>query len=403
MKILPALLFLFPFFGAVSGPIDTLDAAIASREISISTVDWLNDVIDPLKKTDPEALQYYALLARDLARDLNYKRGEATALSLVGIAFWQRDAHEQSMEYYFQALTLFQEEGDKLGEGQVLTNIGNTYDEIGRTQEAKRYVQRAIAIFQEIDDFKRLSWARLNLGVIHFYEEKYDSSLFYFSRVLDYRRARGDTSGMALLHLNIANVVEMQENMAEAVSNYRNALALIKKDELIISNIYLGLGNALLKTGDDQGLAYIDSGLQVALATDQFEMQRQAWGFYRDYYLARSEYAKAYDYLLKEYEQDREIRGKQVQEEIEIINLKYEDEKKARELAQLEAQKDRQNLIYTIIIISILFVLVVAGLTILLQRIRIQNAALKERGIRGSVRVQNQRTHFLRAEFHSEK
>ena len=377
MRNFVVLFFLFPY--VAFSQIDTLQQELDRREISIETVDWLNKTISPLQRTNTEALEKYARQALEMATDLDYPTGVADAHMMIGISFWARDLHDQAMEHYFIALDIFQETDNKPRVAKVLMNIGNTYDELSQTEKAKSFVQRAMAMFEELKDSSELITSKLNLGVIYFYENKFDSSLFFFEQVRDYRIKQKDSSSIALIYLNLANVYEFKDDMVRANEHYRLARNFVRPHELLLCNIYLGLGNGLLLVGrEKEGLLHLDSGLHMAKETDQAYMQQVAYSSYRGYYERNKDFEQAYHYLDMEYELDGRIRGKQVQEEVEVVNLKYEGEKKARQLAVLENEKAQKQYYLRIAIVLGVAILIAAVLVISLLRLKVKNARLKE-------------------------
>ncbi|MDW3194426.1 MAG: tetratricopeptide repeat protein [Cytophagales bacterium] len=369
MRTLFACLFFIPIL--LSAQIPAIDDSLNQMGDKVETVDWLNDTLKVFPRADLAALEYYAKYSIELARQLEYKQGEAQALGYLGISYWGRDRHQEAMEQYLEALRLFREIGDQARSARVLVNIGNTYDELGQTDKAMEYVQEAIDILTELDDQKRLSQAQLNLGVIFFYQEAYDSSLFYFEEVMKFRIQGQDTAGIALLNLNIANVYEFKKDITTAADYYLKALNMVKPEDLLRANIYLGLGNAYLLTGRDvAGLKYLDSGLNMAVETEQAYMQQVAVSYFKEHYLRQNEFEKAYEYLEQEYELDDQIRGEKVQEQVEVLTLKFEDEKKAKQLAELETEKAQQRLFFIAIVLTSVLLLSLAIFIVLTLRNR---------------------------------
>ncbi len=373
MKTVFACFCFIPFF--LNAQIPAIDDSLKKLGNGVEAIDWLNDTLKAFPRADLVALEYYARHAINLSQQIDYKKGEAQGYGYLGVSYWGRDRHQEAMEQYLEALRLFQEIGDRGREARILVNIGNTYDELGQTDKAMEYVQQAIAILEEIDDQKRMSQAQLNLGVIFFYQEAYDSSLYYFEEVMKYRVQQKDTAGIALLNLNIANVFEFKKDIVTAAEYYHEALRLVKPDDLLRANIYLGLGNAYLLTGRDVvGLNYLDSGMNMAVQTEQAYMQQVALSYYKEHYLRQSQFEKAFEYLEKEYKLDDQIRGDKVQEQVEVLTLKYEDEKKAKQLAALEAEKAQQKLFLVLTLFGVFLLISIAIFIVLTLRNRERQA-----------------------------
>ncbi|MEQ9545624.1 MAG: tetratricopeptide repeat protein, partial [Marinobacter sp.] len=59
---------------------------------------------------------------------------------------------QQALDYYNQALPLFQAVGDRRGEATTLNNIGRVYSSLGQKQQALDYYNQALPLFQAVGD-----------------------------------------------------------------------------------------------------------------------------------------------------------------------------------------------------------------------------------------------------------
>ncbi|WP_420319204.1 tetratricopeptide repeat protein [Ekhidna sp.] len=370
------MIFLFPVLSFSQA--DTLQQQFKSREQTRETVDWIHKELIKIQSKAPQDAEILSRLSLDLAEKLNYREGIAQAYFNLGLSYWYRDLHDMAMENYLEALKRFEALEMKSEAARTRMNIGNTYDELGQTNKAKTFIKQSLKSFEELGDSSRVLSGYLNLGVIFFYESNYDSALENFEIVLAHHVARKDTAKMALLHLNIANVYEYMENLPKAIEHYQYARSYVDPTILLAINVDMGLGNALLLNKNPDGIDLIQEGLQKAIQLEQQKMEQFAYESLKEYYVQLSDYQKAYEYLTKEIEIEREWRGKDVQEQIEVLQLKYEDEKKARQLSLLEAEQaeDKFRLAIALSIGSI--VLVGAILLFVILKLRIKNARLRE-------------------------
>ena len=76
-----------------------------------------------------------------LAREVGYRRGEATTLNAIGVAYEKIGQPQKALEFYDQALPILREIGYHRGEAQTLTNIGLIYDRIGQPQGGTNSLQ----------------------------------------------------------------------------------------------------------------------------------------------------------------------------------------------------------------------------------------------------------------------
>ncbi len=373
-----------------ANPVDTVYLEIEERGESMETVDWLNKTIRKFQSSDPSSATTLAREALEISKRLNYDIGTANSLFNIGLSFWYRDLHDQAMEYYLQSLTYFEQAGEESEIARLKMNIGITYDELGQTPKAKRYIIDALNTYTHLQDSARIINGYLNLGVIYFYEEQYDSALYNFQTVEAYAERKRDPEDLALIHLNIGNVYEYMKRIPEAVESYRRAKELVNPEELLAINIDLGLGNALLLNMEiEEGLALVRQGLKRAKLEGQLKNQQDGNKFLKDYYLSVEDFERAFKHQKLEYDLDQQYRGEEIQEQVEVLQLRYEDEKKARELVELRADQEKNR--FYLILSIVVSVAAILGLVLMfyLFKLRIKNAGLKERELRQELEHKN--------------
>lgn len=338
----------------------------------------------------PEMAWELSVVALERSKEIDYTMGIAESYFSIGLSFWYRDLYDQAIENYYEALKIYETLGLKDKVARVKMNLGNNYDELGETEKAKQFIKEALAVFEDIGDTAKILSGYLNLGVVHFYEEEYDSALKNFEVVRDFRIARKDTSELALIYLNIANVYEFMQDMPNAVVNYRKANTLVDPNDLLAVNTELGLGSALMLSGSgEEGERMLKSGLEKAKKSEQRKMEQYAYEQLKEYYSSVGRFKEALDNQELEIALEREWRGEEVLEQVRVLELKYEDEKKARELASVRAERAKERLYLTIAVAIGSALLITSILLVIIIRLRVKNARLKEGELRQELAAKN--------------
>ena len=115
-----------------------------------------------------------------------------------------------------------------------------------------------------------------------------------------------------------------------------------------------------------------------------------AISYYREHYERIGDLVAAYPYLMEEYERDGELRGEQVQKEVEVMRLKYDGERKARELAEINAEKAQQENYLLIVVGGLILLTLIASITIILLKVRIKYEQRKAQLIQQELDHKNQ-------------
>ena len=385
------LIFLYLLSQSTIAQLDSLREVIESKPNDKETVDWIHKTINNYWRSDPKLMEDVARIALEISEEIGYEAGLAKANNQIGISFWARDMYQEATTYYLESMRLFREQDNLQGAATAAINLGTIFDELKQIENAKRYTLQGLRDLNSIGDSLAMSRAELNLGVIYFNEKKLDSALHYFDNVAAYRLQKKDTFGLALVHNNIAAVLEEMESHIESINNYFIARKLVKSDQKqLLNDIFNGLGHNYLILGQtDLGISYIDSALSMASETGQKHLEQVSYSHLKDHYLIKRNFQKAVEYLQKEYELDQEIRGDDVQKQIETLRAQYENEKKEKQLVLLENEKAQSEFQLIVAILTGVFILIAAILIIYTLRLRVRNSKLKQRELRDQLEQKN--------------
>ncbi len=318
-----------------------------------------------------------------MAQEIGYLKGEVKAHNLIGISFWARDLYERAMPHYLEALRISRETGDVQSQATALVNLGSLYDELKQFAQAREMTLKGVRILEQLGDSLRISKGYMNLGVIYNSYNQYDSALICFETSLRYRTLLRDTAGIALALNNMGAVQERIGLYYAAITNLLEARSLAANgDPYILSDIYRGLGHNYLLTGESKkGVAYADSAITLAHVTGRKSVAQLAYSHLKDYYLSAGKFDSAFYFLRKEFETDTELRGSNVQKEIEVLRLKFEDAEKQKELAFLENENLKHLQARNIIVICAvaLIILIFVVLNFLRMKARKDHLILQSR------------------------
>ncbi len=102
-------------------------------------------------------------LSLDAARRLGDRRGEADALTILGLALQEVRRFDEAITAHQDAAAIYRETGDRYRGGLALDGLGLALDEAGRSREAVTAYQDAIAIYRETGDQYREGITRESL------------------------------------------------------------------------------------------------------------------------------------------------------------------------------------------------------------------------------------------------
>lgn len=278
MKIIPRYCFLpFLFFVAPiiccfsqdRSKLDSLEILLGKVKDDTGRAIVLCDIAFELRFVNPELALKRAVEAIEICRKVRYKKGEAKAENIVGLAYNALGNYEKAVEYHNNAINSFAEISDSIGIAKALHNIGYAYSITGMTDSAILYYRKSLEIsgrmehyfltnfnytkiceiYSAIGDYPRaLEYAQLSLnlsekegdaegqsnalneaGLILMYQKNYDASLQYFFKAESLSGSISDKSMTATILNNIGLLFEKKNQPDEAIKYYLNSLKIKKE------------------------------------------------------------------------------------------------------------------------------------------------------------------------------
>lgn len=175
-----------------------------------------------------------AIVAFYDAIEINKRLNNSTVLvgNYINLATYykrQKD-FDLALKYYLEAKDEVAKANDPtrlpmiyLGLGDIL---GEEIFENHNFDLAKSYYRKALNSYEERNDTARISTVYNNLGVLLSQQLKLDSSLYYYTKSLAFKKALDDQRGQIIIFLNVGNIYEEQGNYNIALDYYNKGSEL---------------------------------------------------------------------------------------------------------------------------------------------------------------------------------
>ncbi len=167
-----------------------------------------------------------------IARKIQYRWEEGTALVNLGSVYQSLGKHEQALNYYQKSLQIAEQIGDRAGIGRVLSNLGIIYseringDRMENLEQAIHYYQHSLAIAREIGDRIGEGSAITNLGKASITLEQYSEAMEYLQAGLNIYRTIGARFGEATVLSNLAELYQKLGDRTLALEYCDRALSI---------------------------------------------------------------------------------------------------------------------------------------------------------------------------------
>jgi tetratricopeptide (TPR) repeat protein len=196
--------------------------------------------------------------AIELARRLQFSKGEATAWNGLGVVEEIRGNYATAQRHYRKALDLRRQLGALRDVGASLNNLGVLYEMSGRFDSALIFHKENLAIQQQLNDTIRIARAQFNIAGAYQEMGLYTEAQSHLYDARSILEAQKDKDGMAKVAAQLGHIqfeldqyakarvwyeqeLKLREalqdpgHLAEALTDYANAL-----DELDSSNVAIG-------------------------------------------------------------------------------------------------------------------------------------------------------------------
>ncbi len=372
-----------------SAIIDSLEILLKKSE-GKEKVDLLNSLSREYRNVSYKSALGYSSQAYDLAAELNYFEGMSDAANRTGnIYFFLRDT-TRALEQYRKSLELAQAIGSEKRKGIIYHNLGVLYSNLNEFETAIQYYKQGLEAKIKDGDKALMSSSLSNLGWALFRSGEYTKAIEYYKQFTKLREELNDSLTMADGYRNIGVTFLKMGDYNKSVSNLQKAYNIYEtiSDSLGMIQSFFNIGEALLQNNSLEGArVHLEMARDFAERVNNNELMRdilrelsllnEKEKNFKEAWILHTRFSSLKDSL------DR-VESARLLEELKII---YETENTANQGQILEMEHDiktaqirREKNFRTYLIISVLLLMVIAG--IILSRLYIKqrlNKKLKEK------------------------
>lgn len=269
---------------------------------------------------------------------------------------------DNAITYYLKAAEMFTILDDKKDLAVAYNNIATLNLSFKNYPEALHYFLIALELTIENGSRKDLAMIYSNIGVAYYNSDSLDKAELYHKKSLHVIRKSGSAFEKARGYMNLANLYSNQKLFDKAISYYDSSLRLCIDNEIeygiLLNKINLGqlnynLGNYW------KAAEYMENALKLIAAYSLPEEETELYlMLYKTYVKLGNE-----SLALKNFEKHHILRdsiaGEKRNEMLLELQAKYENEKKQKELVELQKEKLTNEIKYRIIVIVFLIALLI--------------------------------------------
>ena len=188
-------------------------------EAKVNSLNRLSDKVLQMKM--PREATKFAQEALDLANQMNYTEGAASAHDRLGFVYESKYDYENAMEQFVAAQKVRDASGDKKGIATSKNNIGKAFLLQGDTDNGELNLKRALEIRREVKDMEGLAETHKNLADLYLAKEIYGKARENYEASLGIRTELKDFKGAAAIASHLGTIVSDLGDTEGALIYYR--------------------------------------------------------------------------------------------------------------------------------------------------------------------------------------
>ncbi len=279
-------------------------------------------------KGDYEKSYYYDLEALKLKDEVKDIKLKSTMYNNAGIDLLRLKKLESALSHFNKAHDICVEIKDTAKLGDIYNNIALVYDNMNNHKMAKEYYIRSIKIFKQINNKDGEAEILNNIAGMYYDEKKFDKTLEFVNKSLEIRREIGNKQSLAYTLLNIGALYYSLQKYDKAIQSGQEGIEIAEQ---------IGI------------LPFVKYGSKNI----------------SEAYAKINDFENAYKYHIKYSTANDSIFNKEMAENINELQTKYETKEKEQ---QIELQKLKIQRITFFWIASLAVILLILVLIIILVR-----------------------------------
>lgn len=326
-----------------------------------------------------------------VAEEANYIKGLAKLHANLTLAYYYLGSYEKSTELSLKAIELYEQIGDRGAVGNQLCETGYMMKRRD-LDKAFEYMRSGLDILKKLGDEDLLSRNYNNFGVLHEMNDEIDSALYYYKAGLYYIEQQNQIEAISYSLCNIFEALIKDNKPDSALPYLERALTVRKQlgDEMGITESFALYGDYYYtKKLYPQAIESYKEALKRGEKHKYLYLMQYAAERISIIYDLKGDKAKALDYYKLFINYKDSLSNIETNKSIAELELRFETEKKEKELAQQKASlvqaayklRQRNDLLVGLVVF-VLFVILAAYFIYRTQREKqmrlIEEARLKD-------------------------
>jgi len=290
--------------------------------------------------------------------------------------------HENAVNIILNNIRMLDEKmmGKKSHE-QTYIYAGFIYRNYGQTTKAFSFFETSLKYGDSIDVNGYFHIALHELGNLSTTSGDYSSALKFQLRALKIKESLKTQSNIGYSYHDIGLTHFYRGKPKDAITSLKKAIYLHKKnnDQWGLAYSYIVIADVYSEKDKSYAAKYLDSAYVIANKLNMKSVFSEVYSRYYTYYYEEKRYKEACNYLKLFHTYKDSIKNESIENQIKLVEVKFDSEKKDKEIVKNQLRIKHQKLTIYSITIAFLFTAIFGfWLFILYRRIKETNKQLEQ-------------------------
>lgn len=279
------------------------------------------------------------------SRKYDFPEVEKKTLMNLAINYQYQGRFTEALSQFLDAIRLFERENDTLGKAHAYTGLGNVYRFLNEPRKAISAYQKSLIYYEELGQLSQTAVVWSNLGTLFRDLGKVDSAFYCMDTSEVLLLAFQDRIGLASLYINKAGIYEHSDTkLAKELYLKSRAIGREVNAARLVAMSSIGLARqSLFEKNYAQASQSGQEALLSAKAMADLQVQKEALEILAKAADQLGQHKKAFDYQFELKAISDSILNLERQKTVAELEIKYETEKKEKEIAESERELARNQ------------------------------------------------------------
>jgi tetratricopeptide (TPR) repeat protein/DNA-binding CsgD family transcriptional regulator len=251
-----------------------------------------------------------------------------------------------AIDWYLKAADIQRQKKDSASLGVVLANIGTLHTNLKNYDEAVKYLRESEIYNLHQKNQTPLNDTYINLAVTYQGQNKLSEAVGYSHKSIVLSKKLQNNQQLARVFMNLGITYRMEKKYTYAAAYFDSSTLICEKNNIQVGILLnkINQGQLMVETGQvGKGLALLQDAEKELARYKMPRIQSEFWKIISMGYEKDKQYLQALKYYKKFIELKDSIAGSETNQYVLELQTRYESERSARQIDQLQEGIEKQK------------------------------------------------------------